>query len=141
MKEAYSPLPKTVILKNQISVPDPSKIANWTSAPLLPGMIPFAIPQNTEEFDTWARSAHIAGNYQTLQQVHEYMRYINKITPEARSPLMNHVLASWRLPSWLPEEQQLAQGLCRLKDPHCLEQPGLTNTPECWVQFMHQYLY
>jgi hypothetical protein len=107
MKEAYLPLPKTILLKNQILVPGPPKTANWTPMPLLPGTIPSAIPQNTEEFDTWAQSVHIASNYQMLQRVHEYMHYVNEITPGARSPLMNHVLTSWRLPSWLPEEQQL----------------------------------
>jgi hypothetical protein len=141
MKEAYPPLPKTALPKNQISVPGPPKTANWTPAPLPPGTIPSTIPQNTEEFDTWARSAHIAGNYQMLQRVHEYVRYVNEITPGARSPLMNHVLANWRLPSWLPEEQQSARGLRRLKDPHHLEQPGLTDTPERWAQFMHRHLY
>jgi hypothetical protein len=62
--------------------------------------------------DTWAQPAYIAGNYQMLQRVCKYMCYVNEIAPGARSPLMNHVLASWRLASWLPEDQQLVQGLC-----------------------------
>jgi hypothetical protein len=94
MKEAYPPLPKPLPLKYQASVPGPSKMVNWTPAPLLLGSIPSAIPQNAEEFDTWAQLAHIAGNYQMLQQVHEYVRYVNEIAPGARSPLMNHVLTS-----------------------------------------------
>jgi len=141
MKEAYPPLPKLPPPKYQASVPGYTRSANWNPAPLPPGSIPSAIPQNAEEFDIWARSAHIAGNYQMLHRVREYVRYANEIASGARSPLMNHALANWRLPSWLPEEQQSARGLRRLKDPNRLEQPGLTDPPERWAQFMHRHLY
>jgi hypothetical protein len=105
MKEAYLPLPKLPPPKYQALVPGHPRSANWNPVPLPPGSLPSAIPQNAEEFDIWAWSVHIAGNYQTLHRVCKYMRYVNEIAPGARSPLMNHVLTSWRLPSWLSEEQ------------------------------------
>jgi hypothetical protein len=111
IKEVHLPLPKLFPPRYQASVPGPPRTANWNPAPLLPGMIPSAISQNTEEFDNWAQSAHIASNFMMLQQVHKYVCYVNEIAPGARSPLMNHVLTNWRLSSWIPEEQQSAQGL------------------------------
>ena len=91
--------------KHQASVPRVSRPANWIPVGRLPGTLPSAIPQNTEEFDHWARAAHTPDNYADLQRAHDYVHYINEVPPVARSPLMIHALASWRLPSWLPEEQ------------------------------------
>ena len=54
---------------------------------------------------------------------------------------MNHALANWRLPSWLPKDQQSARGICRLKNPNYLEQLELHDTPKWWAQYMHQHLY
>jgi hypothetical protein len=54
---------------------------------------------------------------------------------------MNHALASWRLPSWLPEEQQSAHGVHQMRDPNHLEQPSVTDSPKLWAQFMHWHQY
>ena len=76
MKEAYLPLPKLPPLKHQVSVPGPPRTANWNPMPPPPRTILSAIPQNTEEFNTWAWSAHIASNDQMLQQVRKYVHYV-----------------------------------------------------------------
>ena len=71
----------------------------------------------------------------------EYMCHTNEIPSVAISLLMNHALASWRLPSWLYEEQQLAWGVCQLRDTSHLEQPSMNDSAEHWAQFMHQHQY
>jgi hypothetical protein len=111
MKAAYLPLPTLSPLKHQASVPQVSRPANWIPMGRPPGTLLSAIPQNTEEFNHWDWVAHTPNNYPDLQWAHEYMHYINKVPPAARSLLMIHALASWRLPSWLPEEQQSNHGM------------------------------
>ena len=54
---------------------------------------------------------------------------------------MIHALASWRLPSWLPEEQQSTCRMRQLRDPTRLEQPSVTDSAELWAQFMHRHRY
>ena len=74
MKVAYPPLPTLPPPKHQASVPQVSRPANWIPAGRLPGRLPLAIPQNTEEFNHWAQAAHTPNNYPNLQRVHEYIR-------------------------------------------------------------------
>ena len=97
MKAVYLPLPTFLPPKHQALVPQVSRPVNWIPAGRLPGTLLSAIPQNTEEFNHWARAAHTSDNYPDLQQACKYIRYINEVPLAAKSPLMIHALASWRL--------------------------------------------
>jgi hypothetical protein len=141
MNEVYPPLPILPPPRYTSSVPDAPRTANWRPAPKPRGQVPTSIPQNTEEFDAWSRSAHTSGNYPMLERMREYMRFVNDTPAGARTPLMSYALANWRLPSWLPVEMQSARGLRRLNDPNRLEQPSLLDSAEAWAQFMHRHLY
>jgi hypothetical protein len=112
MKKVYLPLPTLPPPKFKTSVSDLSRLVNWIPATKLHVSILSAFPQNIEEFNNWAQAAHTPDHYMDLQQVHDYMHHANEFTPAARTPLMNHALASWRLPTWLPEEQQSVCGVC-----------------------------
>ena len=99
------------------------------------------LPQNTAEFDAWAREAQVPGNEVDLNRAQAYVHYTTLLPAEARSPLMAHTLTSWRLPSWLPVDRQSARGICRMRQPDWLEQPQPDNTPEHWAQYMHRHLH
>ena len=81
------------------------------------------------------------GNEVDLNRAQVYVRYINLLPAEARSPLMAHALTTWRLPSWLPADRQSARGIHQMRQPDQLEQPRPDDTPELWIQYMHQHLY